>query len=59
MVDGDVRLPLYVPKVSVIGSDAVEVDPEDFLQFNLTATVLKNTGTPLASFFHENLGTPA
>jgi hypothetical protein len=56
MVDGTTRLPLYVPKASIIGSDAVEVDAEDFLQFSLSATVLKNTGSPLASFFHPNLG---
>jgi hypothetical protein len=56
MVDGSTRLGVYVPKVSVIGSDAIEVDPADFLQFNLTCTFVKSGSNPMARWFHPALG---
>ena len=59
MVDGTTRLPLYLPKVSILGGDPIEADVENFLQFDLAATVLKATGAPLMSWFSANLGTPA
>lgn len=59
MVDGSTRLPLYFPKVDIGGSDALEVDPENFLEFALTATVLKATGKDLGRLYKAGLGTPA
>lgn len=56
MVDGAFRLPLYIPKVSILGGDPLEVDTEDFLELPLVATVLKNSGTPLMSLFNALLG---
>lgn len=55
-VDGSKRLPLWVPKASIIGSDAVEVDPEDFMQFNLAATFVKNSTDPIGRLFGADLG---
>jgi hypothetical protein len=55
-VDGTKRLPLWVPKASIIGSDAVEADPEDFLQFNLSATFVKHATDPIGRWFAANLG---
>lgn len=59
LVDGSTRLPIYQPKVSVLGSDPIEVDAENFLEWPLAASVLKQTGTPLMSLFSSLLGTPA
>lgn len=56
MVDGSYRLPIYVPKVSILGSDPIEVDVENFLELPVVATVLKNTGTPLMSLYNDALG---
>ena len=56
MVDGTYRLPLYIPKVSVLGGDPIEADVENFLELDMVATVLKNTGTPLMSLFNDALG---
>lgn len=56
MVDGATRLGLYVPKASIIGADAIEVDPENFLQFNLGATFVKLGSNPIARWFHPALG---
>ncbi len=59
MVDGSTRLPLYFPKVDFGGGDAIEADPENFLEFALSATVLKSTGLPLGDIYKAGLGTPA
>jgi hypothetical protein len=59
MVDGATRLPLHFPKVDIGGSDAIEVDPENFLEFALTATVLKATGQDLGRIYRAGLGDPA
>lgn len=56
MVDGAYRLPLYLAKVSMLGGDPIEADVENFLQLDIVATVLKNTGTPLISFYNDALG---
>lgn len=56
MVDGSIRLPIYIPKVSVLGGDPIEADVENFLEWSLVATVLKNTGSPLMSLFAAQLG---
>lgn len=59
MVDGSTRLPLYFPKVDFGGSDAIEVDPENFLEFALAATVLKASGADLGRIYRAGLGDPA
>lgn len=59
LVDGSFRLPIYQPKASILGGDPIEVNAEEFLEWPLQATILKNTGTPLMSLFSANLGTPA
>lgn len=56
MVDGASRLGLYVPKASIIGSDAIEVDPEDFLQLSLGATFVKLGSNPISRWIHPALG---
>lgn len=59
LVDGDTRLPLYFPKVDIGGADAIEVDPENFLEFALAATVLKASGEDLGRIYRAGLGNPA
>jgi hypothetical protein len=59
MVDGSYRLPIYIPKVSCLGGDPIEADVENFLELDIVATVLKNTGTPLMSLFNDALGAVA
>jgi hypothetical protein len=56
LVDGSYRLPLYIARASLVGGDALSVDPESFLEMDIVATVVKYTGTPLMSFFNDALG---
>jgi len=60
LVDGDVRVPIYVPKVTYEGDDAPEFGTEDFTEFNIKATVLGHAGAKgLMSIYKAGLGTPA
>lgn len=60
LVDGNVRVPIYVPKVSYEGDDAPEFETENFVEFNIKATVLDHTGAKgLMSIYKAGLGTPA
>lgn len=56
LVDGSYRLPIYIAKASLVGGDALEVDPEDFLELDIVATVVKYTGSPLMSLYNDALG---
>lgn len=56
LVDGSTRLPIYIPKVSFHGADAIDVDPENFLEFSLRADVVKATSSPLMALYHSALG---
>jgi hypothetical protein len=59
LVDGSTRAGLYLPKVSVLGDDTPEFDPENFIEFSLKATVLDMTGSSgLMSWYRAGLGTP-
>lgn len=59
LVDGSVRVPLYVPKVAASSDDAPEFDPENFLEFSIKYTVLEHTGAAgLMSWYKAGLGTP-
>lgn len=56
IVDGDVEVPLYVPKVSVASDDDVEADIEKFLEFPVRATILGVTGSNLMDWIGDDLG---
>lgn len=56
IVDGDVEVPLYVPKVSVASDDDVEADIEKFLEFPVRATILGVTGQNLMDWLGSDLG---
>lgn len=56
IVDGPTEAPLYIPKVSVIADDDVEVDVENFLSFPIRATVLGVTGSNLMEWYGSGLG---
>lgn len=56
IVDGDVEVPLYVPKVSVASDDDVEADVEKFLEFPIRATILGVTGQNLMDWLGGDLG---
>lgn len=43
MVDGTSFVPLWHPRVSLLGSDAISVDPNALLEFPVTATFLGST----------------
>lgn len=55
MVDGTNKVGLYVPKVSILASDDVEVDVENFLSFPVTATVLSMSGANLLEWFADTI----
>lgn len=60
LVDGNTRVPIYVPKVSYSGDDAPEFDSEEFVEFSIKASVLGHTGAKgLMSIYKLGLGTPA
>lgn len=56
IVDGDVEVPLYVPKASVASDDDVEADVEKFLEFPVRCTILGVTGSNLMEWIGEGLG---
>lgn len=56
VVDGDVSVPLYAPKVSVASDDDVEADVEKFLEFPVRATILGVTGSNLMEWLGDDLG---
>lgn len=56
IVDGDVEVPLYVPKASVASDDDVEADVEKFLQFPVRCTILGVTGSNLMEWLGDGLG---
>lgn len=56
IVDGDITVPLYVPKVSVASDDDVEADVEKFLEFPVRATILGVTGGNLMNWLGTDLG---
>lgn len=59
LVDGNTRVPLYIPKASATSDDAPEFDPENFLEFSIKYTVLEHTGASgLMSWYKAGLGTP-
>ncbi len=43
LVDGSKYLPLWHPKVSLLGSDAVSMSTDDFVKFPIKATLLGST----------------
>ncbi|GAA3509968.1 hypothetical protein GCM10022234_00140 [Aeromicrobium panaciterrae] len=60
LVDGSVRVPLYLAKVSATSDDAPEFDPTAFLEFSIKMTVLEHNGAAgLMSWYAAGLGTPA
>lgn len=56
VIDGANEAPLYVPRVSLLADDDVEVDIEQFLAFPVRATVLGVTGSNLMEFYGADLG---
>lgn len=56
IVDGDVEVPLYIPKASVASDDDVEADVEKFLEFPVRATILGVTGQNLMDWLGTGLG---
>lgn len=60
LVDGNTRAGIHVPRVSISAEEAPTFDPENFLEFTLRASVLKDSGNPdLMRWFLAGLGTPA
>ncbi|QPB09771.1 major tail protein [Streptomyces phage Shady] len=43
IVDGEQMLPLYFPNVSLLGSDAIAMDPAALLEFPIKGTILAGT----------------
>ena len=59
MVDGSSRAAIKIAKAAVSSDDAPEMDPEEFLEFDLQATVLDHSGSSgLMSWYRAGLGTP-
>lgn len=56
IVDGNVEVPLYVPKASIASDDDVEADIEKFLEFPVRATILGVTGQNLMDWLGAGLG---
>lgn len=54
--DGDVEVDLYIPKVSLLADDDVEVDVENLLSFPVRATVLGVTGSNLMEWISDSVG---
>src|SRR5690606_15496776 len=60
LVDGNTRAGIHVPRVSISAEEAPTFDPENFLEFTLRATVLKDSeNTDLMRWYMAGLGTPA
>jgi hypothetical protein len=55
MVDGNNRVGLYFPKVSILADDDISVDVEDFLAFPVRATVLSMSGTDLMAWLADTI----
>lgn len=56
IVDGTREAPIFIPKASIASDDDVEVDPENFLEFPIKATILGVSGQSLMQFFGTDLG---
>ena len=56
IIDGDNRVSIYLPKVSLLADDDVEVDVEQFLAFPVRATILGITGENLMEWLDDALG---
>lgn len=56
IMDGDVNIAFYAPKVSIRREDAIELDVENLAYLPLRATILKLTGSPLMSWISEDTG---
>ncbi|HEY9417883.1 MAG TPA: hypothetical protein VIQ30_24250 [Pseudonocardia sp.] len=56
IVDGANEFPFYVPKVSLSSDDDMEIDPENFMQWPVRATILGVTGSNLMEFYGSHLG---
>lgn len=56
IIDGSNEAPLYIPRVSLLADDDVEVDVEQFLAFPIRATILGITGSNLMEFYGSDLG---
>lgn len=58
LIDGSRRAGLWLPRVSVIGGDGPEFNPEGLLEFQLVINILDHAGTPdLGRWYGEELGT--
>lgn len=56
IVDGSTEVDLYIPKVSLIADDDIEVDVENLLSFPVRATVLGVTGSNLMEWLGTSVG---
>lgn len=60
LVDGNVRVPILLPKVASTADAGPEFDPENFTELDVKMTALDAAGSKgLMGFFKAGLGTPA
>lgn len=59
LVDGSLRVPLLIPKVSATSDDVPEFAPDEFTEFSIKFSVLEEaTAKGLFAWFRAGLGTP-
>lgn len=56
IVDGTAEAPLYIPRVSLLAEDDIELDVEQFVSFPIRASMLGITGSNLMEFYITGLG---
>lgn len=56
IIDGSNEAPLFIPRVSLLADDDVELDVENLMAFPVRATVLGVTGSNLMTFYGADLG---
>lgn len=56
IIDGTAEAQLYVPKVSLLADDDIELDAEELMAFPVRATVLGISGLNLMEFYGAGLG---